>query len=115
MLRLLTVLSVIFCFTFTSQAQSSYTAKDSLIFKQIFDLSLSQGHAYPRLGELCKSIGPRLSGSDAAENGVNWAFNMLTSYGFDKVDTQGVMVPRWERGTAGSVTFKSDVLQKNDR
>ncbi len=114
MLRLLTIFSIIFCFTFSLQAQSakSYTAADSLIFKQLFDLSLSKGHAYPRLGELCKSIGPLLSGSDAAENGVNWAFNMLSSYGFDKVDTQGVMVPRWERGTAGSVTFKSDVFKK---
>ncbi len=93
-------------------AQKTYSQKDSLLFKQIFDMALTQGHAYPRLGELCKNIGPRLSGSDAAEKGVNWALDMLSSYGFDKVDTQGVMVPRWERGNTGNASFKSDVFSK---
>lgn len=93
-------------------AQKQVTATDSLILHQLFELSLTEGHAYARLGELCKTIGPRLSGSDQAEKGVNWAFNMLSSYGFDKVDTQGVMVPRWVRGTTENVQLHSDYLNK---
>jgi hypothetical protein len=57
---------------------------DSLMFKQLFDLSLTDGHAYKRLGELCKGVGPRLSGSDNAERGIVWAVDMLKSM-VDKV------------------------------
>jgi len=64
------------------------SAQDSLIFKRLFDLSLTQGQAYSRLGELCKGVGPRLSGSDNAERGIEWAVDMLKSYRFDTVFTQ---------------------------
>lgn len=108
---LLTFSTTLFCIS--SFAQSGpVTSADSLIFKQVFEQSLTNGHAYARLGELCKKIGARLSGSDAAEKGVNWAFDMLKSYGFDKVDTQGVMVPRWERGNIGNVHFNSPLFIK---
>jgi hypothetical protein len=85
---------------------------DSLVFKRLMDLSLTDGHAYMRLGELCKSVGPRLSGSDNAERGIEWAVNMLNSYHFDTVFTQPVMVPRWERGDVESVRLYSSVLTK---
>ncbi len=95
-----------------SNAQYKVTAQDSAVFKQLFNLSLTNGHAYARLGELCKTIGPRISGSDEAEKGVNWAFRMLKSYNFDQVDTQGVMVPRWVRGQKEIVKIKSVYLSK---
>ena len=68
------------------------SAMDSLMFKRLFDLSLTQGHAYMRLGELCKGVGSRLSGSDNAERGIEWAVDMLESYRFDSVYTQPVKV-----------------------
>jgi hypothetical protein len=83
---------------------------DSLMFKQLFDLSLTDGHAYKRLGELCKGVGPRLSGSDNAERGIVWAVDMLKSYRFDTVFTQPVMVPRWERGDVEAVELVSPWL-----
>ena len=83
---------------------------DSLIFKRLFDLSLTDGHAYKRLGELCKGVGPRLSGSDNAEKGIVWAVDMLRGYQFDTVFTQPVMVPRWERGDVEMVRLYSTVL-----
>lgn len=88
------------------------SATDSLIFKRLFDLSLTDGHAYSRLGELCKGIGPRLSGSDNAERGIVWAVDMLKSYRFDTVFTQPVMVPRWERGDLESVRLYSSELTR---
>lgn len=85
---------------------------DSLVFKQLFDLSLTDGHAYNRLGELCKGVGPRLSGSDNAEKGISWAVDMLKSYSFDTVFTQPVMVPRWERGNKQRVQLYSPMLTR---
>lgn len=83
---------------------------DSLLFRKIFDEALLRGESYSRLGELCKTIGPRLSGSDAAEKGIVWAVNMLGSYQFDSVFTQAVMVPRWKRSTTEELWLQSAVF-----
>ena len=55
-------------------------------------------------------MGPRLSGSDNAEKAIQWAFAELKKYSFDRVDTQSVMVPRWERGEKEQAWFYSDVF-----
>ncbi len=87
-------------------AQSS----DSLMFKRLYNEALLKGQCYQRLGELCKTIGSRLSGSDNAEKGIIWAVNMLNSYRFDTVFTQPVMVPRWERSKKEEIWMYSPVL-----
>lgn len=83
---------------------------DSALFRRVFDEALVNGHAYMRLGELCKTIGSRLSGSDQAERAVNWGLAMLKTYGFDSVYSQPVMVPRWERGTGEALWLSSPVF-----
>lgn len=93
-------------------AQNNGINNDSIFFKQIFEEALLKGHSYARLGELCKTVGARLSGSDAAEKGIQWATNMLKSYQFDAVDTQLVMVPRWERGNIEKFQMKSIMLDR---
>ncbi len=85
--------------------------KDSLIFQKIYSEALLRGHSYSLLGELC-SMGPRLSGSDNAEKAIQWALAELKQYSFDRVDTQSVMVPRWERGEKEQAWFYSDVFTK---
>ncbi len=85
---------------------------DSLFFRKIFDEALLRGHSYARLGELCKKIGPRLSGSDQTEKGIDWAVDMLSSYDFDSVYKQPTMVPRWQRNRGSFMYVKSPVLQK---
>lgn len=85
--------------------------KDSLIFQKIYAEALLRGHSYSLLGELC-SMGPRLSGSDNAEKAIQWAIAELKKYSFDRVDTQSVMVPRWERGEKEEAWFYSDVFTK---
>lgn len=86
--------------------------QDSLIFKKIFDFEMEHGQAYVRLGELCKTIGPRLSGSDNADKAVHWALSLFRKSQFDRIDSQSVMVPRWERGNIETLTFKSPVFSK---
>lgn len=91
---------------------------DSFVFQQIYAEALLRGHSYALLGELC-SMGHRLSGSDNAERSIQWAVTELKKYNFDRVDTQSVMVPRWERGDAEEGWFYSkvftDLLKKSNK
>lgn len=88
----------------------NHTSSDSIFLKNVFNEALLRGHSYSRLGELCKKIGARLSGSDAAEKGIQWAVSMLQSYQFDSVYKQNVMVPRWERGNIEKIEFQSPLF-----
>jgi len=107
------VLSLLILITFQFSAiYAQPKAGDSLLFRKIFDEALLRGHSYARLGELCKKIGSRLSGSDQAEKGIDWAVDMLSSYNFDSVYKQPVMVPRWQRNGKSVMYIKSSVLQE---
>jgi len=71
---------------------------DSLKLRSIFDEALTRGHAYENLRQLCKDVGPRLSGSAGAADAVRWSKVKMESYGFDKVWLEPLMVPKWTRG-----------------
>ena len=81
-------------------------AQDSLFIRQIYDEALLRGEAYENLRQLCKQIGPRLSGSAEAEMAVNWSYEKMNAYHFDRVTKQAITVPHWERGTKESAWFK---------
>jgi hypothetical protein len=85
----------------------SLCAQDSALIRQIYDEALLRGNAYEDLRQLCKQIGPRLSGSAQAEMAVNWSYEKMNSYNFDRVTKQAITVPHWERGTTESGWFKS--------
>ena len=87
---------------------------DSAFIRNIYNVALSEGHAYENLRSLCKDIGARLSGSAEAEMAVEWSKKLFDSYGFDKVYLQPVMVPYWKRGTteAGWIRTSDKVLHK---
>jgi hypothetical protein len=87
----------------------SIISKDSIFFQRIYSEALVRGQSYALLGELC-SMGPRLSGSDNAQKAIQWAVQELKKYDFDRVDTQSVRVPRWERGEKEQSWFYSDVF-----
>ena len=59
---------------------------------------LNNGKGYNELRELTKTIGNRLSGSEAYEKSVQWAAQKLRDAGADKVWFQEVMIPVWVRG-----------------
>lgn len=77
---------------------SGQTKEDSLQFRKISAEILNNGKGYTELKELTKSIGHRLSGSEAYEKSVQWAARKLREAGADKVWLQEVMIPVWERG-----------------
>lgn len=91
-------------------ASAAQAQIDSVFFRKVFNEALENGHAYARLGELCKTIGSRLSGSPQAEKAVSWGKQMLSTYGFDSSYLQPVMVPRWERSSIESLVFSSSVF-----
>ncbi len=79
-------------------ATTSVNAQDSLTIRKIYDEALVNGKCYSNLHDLCKSIGPRLSGSANAQKAVDWSKKLMESYHFDRVYLQEVMVPHWVRG-----------------
>jgi hypothetical protein len=76
-----------------------FSQTDSIFIRKIYDEALLRGKAYEDLRQLCKDIGPRLSGSSEAQMAVEWSEQKMKSYGFDKVYLQEIKVPHWERGT----------------
>lgn len=83
------------------------SAQDSIWIRRIYDEALLRGHAYENLRQLCKDIGPRLSGSAQAQMAVDWSYEKMLTYNFDKVSKQEITVPHWERGTTESAWYKS--------
>ncbi|WP_288445495.1 M28 family peptidase [uncultured Chryseobacterium sp.] len=79
-------------------AAFSQSKEDSIQFKKISTEILNNGKGYNELQELTKTIGHRLSGSEAYEKSVQWAARKLRDAGADKVWLQDVMIPVWVRG-----------------
>lgn len=77
----------------TTEAQRYQQVADTL-----FKTALTEGQAYDYLRYLCKTIGPRLSGSPSAAAAVEYTRQIMDSMGLDKVYLEEVMVPHWVRG-----------------
>lgn len=79
-------------------ATTALFANDSLLFRRMADVVLTEGKAYENLRYLCKEVGHRLSGSPGAAKAVKATFDMMKAMGADTVYLQEVMVPHWVRG-----------------
>lgn len=98
------VICLFLLFSSSAYAQSS----DSLLIRKIFEESLVNGMSYHWLGEICTTIGGRVSGSPQAEMAVNYIKRELDQLALDKVYLQDVMVPHWVRGKKESAYFTKD-------
>jgi carboxypeptidase Q len=83
-----------------------FAQPDSVFIRKVYDEALLRGKAYEDLRQLCKDVGPRLSGSAEAQMAVEWSERKMKSYGFDKVYLQEIKVPHWERGTKESAWLR---------
>ena len=88
------------CVSYFSLAYS----QDELQVKRIADDVMKNSTAYDNLRVLCKTIGPRLSGSVNAARAVQLGMDMMRAAGADTVWLQPCMVPHWERGKKESGT-----------
>jgi carboxypeptidase Q len=60
--------------------------------------ALSSPFAWERLAELGDTFGPRLSGSTALEDAIDWAIEQMKKDGLESVRKEPVKVPHWVRG-----------------
>ncbi|HOS49781.1 MAG TPA: peptidase M28 family protein, partial [Bacteroidia bacterium] len=88
-------------------------SSDSLIIRKFYEESFVNGKTYHWLGEICSSIGPRVSGSPQAEMAVNYLKKELDQLSLDSVYLQDVMVPHWVRGKKESAYFLDGKAQKS--
>lgn len=64
---------------------------------QLRERALTDGTAYALIESLTTEIGPRLPGSEADARAVAWATARFEALGYDKVWTEPVTFPKWER------------------
>lgn len=105
--RLITCLFLLFSSSVVAQSN------DSLIIRKLFEESLVNGKTYHWLGEICSTIGPRVSGSPQAEMAVNYLKKELDQLSLDNVYLQDVMVPHWVRGKKESAYYISGKEKKS--
>lgn len=86
-----------------STAPEPALSPDEAMLQRIFAESLARGTAYENLRVLTTAHPGRLAGSKALEGAVVWGQKTLAALGVDRVFTQDVMVPHWERGAPESV------------
>ncbi len=60
--------------------------------------ALADSSAYNRLTYLADTFGPRLSGTPALEDAIDWILGEMRADGLEGVRGQPVMVPVWVRG-----------------
>ena len=83
-------------------------AQDVKTIRTIYDLALTQSEAYENLRVLCKDIGHRLSGSEAADSAVVWGQRILGKLELDTIYLQEITVPHWERGRKEKAYFYNE-------
>ena len=64
---------------------------------QLRDVALADDTGWKVTESLTTEVGPRLAGSDADARAVAWAKAKFAELGFDKVWTEPVTFPKWER------------------
>lgn len=69
------------------------------IFKEINKEVLTNSRAYLTLGDACKTIGHRLTGSSNGKRAEEYSYNLFKSYGFRDVKYQSFQVESWSRDT----------------
>ncbi len=60
--------------------------------------ALADEYTYDKLGELCDTVGHRLTGSPGMKRAIEWSVRSMEEAGFDSVWTEPVTVPYWTRG-----------------
>ena len=81
-----------------SKTNAQFNKQDSSVVKGFYSEALSTAQAYNDLYYLCKKIGHRIAGSEAADKAIVWGDSVLKSIPADNVFLMPVKVPKWKRG-----------------
>jgi carboxypeptidase Q len=93
-MKIILIAAVMLSHSFGESIKSKYV-ETSL---KIISKSLTDSTAYNRLGYMCDTFGPRLSGSKNLENAIKWILKEMNNDGFENVRGEKVAVPTWIRG-----------------
>ncbi len=90
---------ILFSLLFVSALSFAEKISESAIMeaKRLRDLALKSSIGYEIIESLTTEVGARLGGSAADALAVKWAKNKFESLGFDKVWTEPVVFPAWQR------------------
>tara|TARA_Y100001970_G_C14255135_1_gene874783 strand:- start:6207 stop:7604 length:1398 start_codon:yes stop_codon:yes gene_type:complete len=104
------VLKKIICFflvyIFNAWAYSKSIEEYQFVAEDIIDIAIADSTAYKRLGYLCDTFGPRLSGSKNLEQAINWIIKTMKEDGLSNVEGQYVKVPAYIRGKESARLLK---------
>ena len=81
---------------------------DANFIREIYDEALTNQVAYENLRYLCKEIGPRLSGSEEANEAIVWGESYLSSLYLDTVWKQKIKVTNWKRRRRAIVSMDAN-------
>ena len=99
---LLGALTVLLLQPALAQDVSDYqTTADAIVEK-----SRESDKGWDRLSTLCTLYPHRLSGTSALEEAIDWIVGEMETDGFDRVTTEEVTVPHWERGVERLTVLK---------
>ena len=68
------------------------------VANRLIDAATGDHDAYDRIAELVDRFGPRVSGSVALEQAIDWMLVEMAADGLDNVTADPVLVPHWVRG-----------------
>lgn len=83
----------------TADAQTPLQREYGPTATRLIDRALADSAAWNKIAELTETFGPRLSGSKALEDAIDWTLARMRAEGLDNVRGEPVMVPHWVRGT----------------
>ena len=86
-------------------AQAQVDADKAALIKSIYTEALGGQQGYEWLKYMCEVIGPRPSGSEAANEAARWAKVAMLQAGADTAWLQEVEVPKWYRGPEWSKAY----------
>ncbi|MCH1401103.1 MAG: M28 family peptidase, partial [Schleiferiaceae bacterium] len=86
-------------------AQAQVDADKAALIKSIYTEALGGQQGYEWLKYMCEEIGPRPSGSEAANEAARWAKAAMMEAGADTAWLQEVEVPKWYRGDEWSKAY----------
>lgn len=73
--------------------------RDAQMLQSLKHQALNSDLSYEILESLTTEVGARLAGTAADQRAIRWAVDKMQSLGFDKVWTEDVEIPSWDRGT----------------
>lgn len=96
----LTLLAASLMFAIGSANAATQTTVPAAAVKtaeQLRDKAMNDNTAYQIVESLTTEVGPRIAGGPADQRGREWAIAKFKALGFDKVYTEQVTYPLWER------------------